>query len=122
DAAAWPGGFGRVAPLGRVAGAISPLAFRAQPVRGLDALPPPVTVHRVVAPADGRDRSCADLGALLVHGDERGLSTARWCVAAVEKRVHADIPYPAASRHFQHGEYLRLVAVHPARGQQSQYV
>ncbi len=96
--------------------------LRNEIVRGLYALPALITVHRVIAADDGGNTARARLPAFVAHEFEGRAGAARRRIAAVEKRVHADLLEAGARRHFDHRRNLRFMAVHAARRHQAKDV
>ena len=96
--------------------------MRNEIVRGFYTLPALIAVHRVIAADDGGNPGGARLPAFVAHEFEGRAGAARRRIAAVEKRMHANLLEAGARRHFDHRRNLRFVAVHAARRQQPQDV
>ena len=80
----------------------------------LHAIPALVAVHRVVAAAERGDEGAGHIRAFGLESFERGARAARRRVAAIEEGVHGDARHAAARGEVEHGEDVRLVAVHAA--------
>ena len=96
----------RLAAIGMMIGA----AMDEQVIRELDPVPPPVPVHRVIAPDDGPDPSRARVGHPPLDGRQITGARSRQRVAPVRERMQHEVGHPELG-----AEFDQRLDVAPAR-------